>query len=230
MATKKRAENNRLAESNAIARAQLSPPAGSIWEERIIGQVAAFNRVLDKEFPDTAFMIGQLVNSPKKISTRQMTDIQKAAESLIQTYFTVRYGWKKFRTYAVFDYIDFDSGIITAKLNPSLKPYYLELKEQFAIRSLPEFRELTSVYSQQLFRLLNSFARLTEAKIKIEELHHLTNAPPSLRSNFSNFKVRVLDVAHRDINAKTNLQFSWEPIKTGRKVTEIRFVFSSKTL
>lgn len=226
----KRSKNDRVGESNAIARAQLSPPAESVWEERIIGQVAAFNRVLDKEFPNTAFMIGQLVNSPKKISTRQLADIQKAAESLIQTYFTIRYGWKKFRTYAVFDYIEFDAGIITAKFNPSLKPYYLELKAQFALRSLPEFRELTSVYSQQVYRYLNSWAQLSEAKIKIEELHDLTNAPPSLRSNFSNFKARVLDLAHREINKKTNLKFSWEPIKKGRKVTEILFIFTSKTL
>lgn len=228
---KKRVKADMVKESNAIARAQLSPPADSVWEERIIGQVAAFNRVLDREFPETAFMIGQLVgNNKKRISTRQIAEIQKAAESLIQTYFTIRYGWNKFKTFAVFDFIEYDSGIISAKLNPSLQPYYLELKEQFAVRSLPEFRELTSIYSQQFYRFLNTWSQLSEATISIEELHQLTNAPPSLRSNFANFKVRVLEVAHREINAKTSLKFSWEPKKQGRKVTKVRFVFSSQTL
>lgn len=230
MATKKKIKIDRLAESNAIARAQLTPPATSIWEERIIAQVTAFNRLLDTDFPDTAFMVGQLVNSHKKISTRQLRDIDKASINLIKTYFTVRHGPDSYYRYAVFSYIAFDSGIIMAKLNPDLKPYYLELKKQFAIRSLPEFRELTSVYSQQLFRHINSWGGMTEATVPIEELHHLTNAPPSLRKNFSNFKARVLDVAHKEINAKTSLKYDWKPIKPGKKVTKVQFIFTSKTL
>lgn len=230
MAIRKRTKDNIVVESNSIARAQLTPTATSIWEERIIAQVTAYNRKNDIEFPDTAFMVGQLVNSHKKISTRQLRDIDKASVNLIQTYFTVRYSPDSYYRYAVFSYIAFDSGIIMAKLNPDLKPYYLELKKQFAIRSLPEFRELTSVYSQQIFRHINSWGGMADTTVPIEELHHLTNAPPSLRKNFANFKARVLEPAHKEINAKTSLKFDWEAIKPGRRVVEIRFIFKSKTL
>lgn len=225
MAKQARRKNDVVKESNAIARARLSPPADSVWEERIIAQVAAFNRVDDTEFPSTAFMVGQVVNSPKKISTLQMSEIQKATQKLASTTFTLYRDRHSFRSYAVFSYIDFDHGIITAKLNQDLKPHYLELKKQFALRALPGFRELTSVYSQQIFRFLNSWAQLPEAIIPIAELHHVTTAPDSLKKDFRNFRLRVLEIAHREINAKTSMKYDWEPIKKGRKVIAIKFIF-----
>jgi len=212
-------------ESNVIARAKLSPPAHSVWEERIISQVVAFNRVDEKEFPERSFMIGQLVDT-KNISGRQFKEIETAVNKLAGTTFTIYKSKEHFIVFPVFAHIEYDHGIISAQLNQSLKPHYLSLKNQFAIRSLPEFRKLSSVYSQQMFRLLNSWAGLPEAVIPVVELHNSTNAPESLRKDFRNFRVRVLEVAHREINEKTSLKFNWEAVKQGRKVIAVRFVFS----
>lgn len=222
MARNQTNSNDKLVESNAIARARLSPPADSVWEERIIAQVAAFNRIDTSSFPDTAFMVGQLTE--KYLNRRELLKIEKAAENLLATSLTV-YRENGFRKYSVFDYIDFDCGIITAKLNQSLKPHYLELKKQFAVRSLPEFKLLSSVYSQQIYRFLNSWAHLPEVTRPIQELYHATNPPQSTFGVYKNFKVRVLDVAHKEINDKTSLKYSWEPIKSGKSVIEIRFIF-----
>lgn len=224
---KKKNKNMVVKESNTIARAHLSPPAENVWSERIISQVAAFNRVDDNEFPETVFMIGRLVDNRKKVSGSQFNAIQKAAEKLAGTTFTIFENKHKFNVYPVFEYIKYDAGIISAKLNKGLKPHYLELKKQFAIRSLPEFRTLSSVYSQQIFRLLNSWKSLPKKNvvIAVEELHKLAGAPDSLRANFKDFRARVLEPAQREINEKTALKWAWEPIKTGRKVTAIRFVF-----
>lgn len=228
MANRKEKNTNEsilVKESNAIARAQLSPPPNTVWSERIIAQVAAFNRIEQTDFPDTVFMIGRLVDHRKKVSTRQMKDIEKAAESLVKTTFTVFYGKKHFRTYSVFSYIEYDNGLLSARLNPDLKPHYLELKQQFAMRSLPEFQTLTSIYSQHIYRYINSIKNLSDTTRPIEELHVITGAPQSITSNFAFFRRRVLDVAHQEINFKTTLKFDWKPVKTGRKVTHIRYVF-----
>lgn len=218
-------QNSIVKESNVIARAQLSPPADSVWSERIIAHVAAFNRINDTDFPDAAFMIGRLVDNRKKLSTRQYAEIYKATEKLAGTTFTIFESTRKYKIFTVFDYIAFDNGMISARLNQSLKPHYLELKKQFTVRSLPEFRSLTSIYSQQIFRYLNSLKALGETTRTIDELHQLTGAPPSITGNFAIFQRRVLNIAHREINAKTSLKFDWEPIKTGRKVTAVKFVF-----
>lgn len=215
--------NDRVVESNAIARAQLAPPAESVWEERIIAQVAAYIKQNDGEFPETAFMVGQLIDT-KKVSTSQLRGIEKASQRLVGTTFKLNHG-RDFTIYSVFSFIKFEDGIISAKLNQDLKPHYLMLKQQFAVRSLPEFRQLNSVYSQQMFRILNSWAGLKEVIVPLEDLIHGTNPPASIREFYKNFKVRVLEVAHKEINEKTNLKFDWEPVKTKNKVTEIRFIF-----
>lgn len=212
-------------ESNVIARAQLLPPAESVWEERIIAQVAALNRMNDEEFLEQAFMIGQLVD--KNLDGRTFVAISNACARLAGTTFKLMFSPKRFRVYSVFDYIEYNDGIISARLNQSLKPYYLQLKREFSMRSLPDFRKLSSIYSQQIYRFLCSIRALNDTEVPIERLHFTTTAPDSFRKDFRNFRTRVLEPAEKEINTKTNLKFAWEPIRQGRKVTAIRFIFGA---
>ena len=214
-------------ESNAIARAQLRPQAESVWEERIISQIVAFNRVDDTEFPETDFLLGRLFDGRKKISGREFLEIGKAVERLASTTYTIYHSRNKFEIYPIFARIAYDNGIISACLNPKLKPYFLQLRREFSMRSLPEFRRLSSIYAQQIYRFLCSVRALEETEVEIERLHFTTTAPDVLKANFSKFRARVLEPAEKEINSKTNLKFRWEPIKQGRKVVAVRFIFDA---
>ena len=149
-------------ESNAIARAQLRPQAESVWEERIISQIVAFNRVDDEDFPEADFMLGRLVDGRKKISGYVFQQIGKAVERLASTTYTIYHSRKKYDIFPIFSRISYDNGIISAKLNPELKPYFLQLRREFSMRSLPEFRRLSSIYAQQIYRFLCSVRALEE--------------------------------------------------------------------
>lgn len=212
-------------ESNAIARAQLRPQAESVWEERIISQIVAFNRVDDTEFPETDFLLGRLFDGRKKISGREFLEIGKAVERLASTTYTIYHSRRKFDIFPIFARISYDNGVISAKLNPELKPYFLQLRREFSLRSLPEFRSLSSIYAQQIYRFLCSFRALEETEVEIERLHFTTTAPDSFKQNFKEFRRRVLEPAEKEINSKTNLKFRWEPIQQGRKVVAVRFIF-----
>ncbi len=214
-------------ESNAIARAQLRPQAESVWEERIISQIVAFNRMDDTEFLEADFMLGRLVDSRKKISGYVFQQIHKAVERLASTTYTIYHSRKKYEIYPIFARIAYDNGIISARLNPELKPYFLQLRREFSLRSLPEFRSLSSIYSQQIYRFLCSIRALENTEIDIEQLHFTTTSPDSFKQNFKEFRRRVLEPAEKEINSKTNLKFHWEPIRRGRKVIAIRFIFDA---
>lgn len=214
-----------IKESNAIARAQLRPQAESVWEERIISQIVAFNRMDDTEFPEADFMLGRLVDGRKKISGYVFQQIHKAVERLASTTYTIYHSRKKYDIFPIFARISYDNGIISARLNPELKPYFLQLRREFSLRSLPEFRRLSSIYSQQLYRFLCSIRALQDTDIPIERLHFLTTAPDSFKQNFKEFRRRVLEPAEKEITAKTDLKYSWEPIRQGRKVVAVRFIF-----
>ena len=212
-------------ESNAIARAQLRPQAESVWEERIISQIVAFNRMDDEEFPEAYFMLGRLVDGRKKISGYVFQQIGKAVERLASTTYTIYHSRRKYDIFPIFARISYDNGVISAKLNPELKPYFLQLRREFSMRSLPEFRSLSSIYSQQIYRFLCSIRALDDTDVDIERLHFTTTVPESLKADFRKFRTRVLEPAEKEINSKTNLKFHWEPIRRGRKVMAIRFIF-----
>lgn len=214
-----------IKESNAIARAQLRPQAESVWEERIISQIVAFNRMDDTEFPEADFMLGRLVDGRKKISGYVFQQIHKAVERLASTTYTIYHSRKKYDIFPIFARISYDNGIISARLNPELKPYFLQLRREFSLRSLPEFRSLSSIYSQQLYRFLCSIRALQDTDIPIERLHFLTTAPDSFKQNFKEFRRRVLEPAEKEITTKTDLKYRWEPIRQGRKVVAVRFIF-----
>jgi plasmid replication initiation protein len=67
--------------------------------------------------------------------------------------------------------------------------------------------------------------------IGIDELHDFLSTPPSMRKDFREFRIYVLERAHKEICEKTSLDYTWEPIRKGlRKVEFIRFSFQPAEL
>ena len=54
----------------------------------------------------------------------------------------------------------------------------------------------------------------------------MLDSPASFRADFRQFRTRVIEKAHKDIHEKTSLRFEWEPVKAGRSVEAIRFLFA----
>lgn len=130
--------------------------------------------------------------------------------------------------YTLFSSIIYRNGIIKARFNWDMEAFLLNLQGYFTQYNLLEYLQLPSFYSQRIFEILKSWSGLPEVVLQLDELHHMLDTPPSFRANFAEFKRRVLEKAHKDINNKTELTFEWEAIKTGRAVTAIRFVFAKK--
>jgi len=123
--------------------------------------------------------------------------------------------------------VKYKKGQVEVKFNPEMSTLLLQLKAFFTQYSLYEYLNLPSVYSQTIFRLLKSWSSLPEVILSLEDLHKHLNTPPSFRADFRNFRLRVLDKAHKDItgNPNSSLYYEWEPVQVGRSVEAIRFVF-----
>lgn len=134
-------------------------------------------------------------------------------------------------TVSFFSRVEYKKGIIEAKFNYQDDLIYnclLGLKEKFTEYNLIEYLKLSSVYSQRLFEILKSWSNAGETTIKVTKLHHMLNTPASFRSDFRQFRIYVLEKAHKDIQEKTSLRYDWAPIKKGRAVESIRFCFGSR--
>lgn len=129
-----------------------------------------------------------------------------------------------------FSKLSYRGGKLYAKFNPEMKKFLLELKSFFTQYNLIEYLSLPSIYSQKLFELLKSFEGGNKkgfVEFSLKDLHEYLDTPTSLRLNFKDFRMRILEKAHKDIN-KTSLEFAWEASKTGRAVTAVRFLFHDK--
>lgn len=133
-----------------------------------------------------------------------------------------------YRARPFFTDIRYRKGIITANFNPLMAPFLLNLKKCFTTYNLTEYLSLPSLYSQRIFEIVKSLANSKdgEAILSMAELHRLLDTPKSSRQNFAEFRRYVMDKAHKDITEKTSFRFEWEPVKVGRSVEAIRFIFN----
>lgn len=133
-----------------------------------------------------------------------------------------------YRARPFFTDIRYRKGIITANFNPLMSPFLLDLKKCFTTYNLTEYLSLPSIYSQRIFEITKSLANSKngEAIIPMADLHRFLDSPKSFQANFKDFRRFVLEKAHKDITEKTSFRFEWEPVKVGRSVEKIRFIFS----
>lgn len=130
------------------------------------------------------------------------------------------------RLYTFFSSITYRKGVIEARFNWEMKPLLLDLRRCFTQYNLMEYLTLPSIYSQRLFEILKSWANTPEVILSVAELNRLLDTPDSFRKDFAAFRRFVLQKAHKDIHEKTSLHFEWEPVKAGRSVEAIRFLFA----
>lgn len=131
-----------------------------------------------------------------------------------------------------FTEIKYRKGVIEAAFNPRLRPYLMELKGCFTTYNLAEYLSLPSLYSQRIFEIVKSLANSKggESVVSMTDLHRFLDTPQFAQNNFAEFRRRILDKAYNDIHELTKLRFEWEPVKVGRSVEKIRFIFSEKRL
>jgi plasmid replication initiation protein len=221
-----------IKKSNALARARWN--IESVWEPRLVALLASKVRADDTDFQIYEIPVSDIFKG--RVETNQgKTDYQeigRVTDNLMGRVLTIRdevgRGWTKFNVFSRCRYRPEDK-ILEMRFDPDMKPYYLQLQEQFVRYNLIEFLMLPSVYSQRIFEILKSWSGLPEVTIPLDELHEMLNTPPSSRADFKEFRTRVLEQAHKDIhrNQSRSLTYSWQAVKQGRKVVAIRFVFSS---
>lgn len=112
-------------------------------------------------------------------------------------------------------------------LNPDIKPFLLALKQRFTVYNKLEFLLLPSCYSQRLFKLLKSWEGLPQTQIQLAELHRILITPKSCQKNYAEFDRRILKPAQKHIIAATELRYTYEPYKIGRKIDSLVFTYKS---
>ena len=121
------------------------------------------------------------------------------------------------------------SGLAHIRIDDRLIPYLFDLKQQFTQYQLYNILGMKSAFSVRIYELMKSYSFRHTIMFEIEELKRLLMVE-DVKSyvNYKDFRVKVLEKAQTEINELTDINIEFEPIKTGRKVTSIKFIIEEK--
>ena len=117
------------------------------------------------------------------------------------------------------------AGSVTLRFTPEVRPHLVGLRMKFTTYKLVQASSLRSLYSWRLLELLSQNKALEFRQISLDEFHHAMETPIGYKANFKILRQRVIEPAVKELCAKDGWMINWVAIKTGRKVTGLRFEY-----
>ena len=111
-------------------------------------------------------------------------------------------------------------------LSESLKPYLIDLKQDFSKYELINILVLRGKYTVRLYELFKSYSWKGEWRVKVKELRNIINCDKY--KQFKEFNRNVLKYSIEEINKHTDLNISYKTIREGKFVNEIEFLIKEK--
>jgi plasmid replication initiation protein len=118
-------------------------------------------------------------------------------------------------------------GRVRIKFGSSISVYLTGLVKHFTKVDLINVGALGSLYSIRIYELLSQFRDTGFRVQQIAELKEVLDIA-NMYSDYTDFKKRIIDPSVKEINEKTDLFVTWDVVKTGRKVTGLKFSFRQK--
>ena len=123
----------------------------------------------------------------------------------------------------------YNEGEVKFMIYPKLRPFLLEVKEKFLKYRLENILSLRSSYVIRLYEILkdwfelnNRYGNKTEKVISVDEFREMLEIPKSYQYS-SHIKKLILNKAKTELEKHTDIIFDFEEIKSGRKVTHLKF-------
>lgn len=126
-----------------------------------------------------------------------------------------------------FSWYEYKKGMIHCSFDPRLKPYMLQLKEQFTKYRLENILRFKSVYSIRMYELAKSWEGSGEFTISIDELKEVVGAAGKYKAYYD-LKRYVIEQSLKEISKLSDIELSYKEKRRGRKVTDLIFTIKKK--
>lgn len=160
--------------------------------------------------------------------------IESAVHSLMHRVFSVsrKDGREEFTLMSNAKYLS-GEGKIICSFNSYVTPDLIGLKNKFLKYPLNIAVNFKSSYTWRIYEILVSWAKdpkITDGvlagwcTIEIKEFRQMLGIPESYK--FNDVKRRVIELSQKELKNKAKIEFDIEYIKTGRRVTHLKFTFA----
>ncbi len=194
-----------------------------------LGTIAQIKKE-DVNFKPYQIIVKDLLSDCNVKSHNWYETIREEAENLSEVKLKLPVENRKDFLYAsLFSSVEYKSnlGVLELSFDPKLKPYLLQLKGNFTTYELQYVFLMKSQYSIRLYELLKQYATFGKRRFTLENLRYMLSLENKY-SNFADFKRRVIEPAKKECSKYSDITFSYNLIKQGRKTVALEFLIKRK--
>lgn len=104
--------------------------------------------------------------------------------------------------------------------------YMFEMKRNYFTYELWNALNLSSVNQIRMYEILKQYEKIGSKIIEVDELKTLLGIEKSQYSSFKDFRVRVLESCQKALEQHTDIRYTFEPIRRGRKIHALKFTIT----
>jgi plasmid replication initiation protein len=214
-----------------------------IWETRIFTSVLGQIAREDEDFQVYRIYLRDIIKEFGINNGNAYDLLRVAADSLMNKKFFLDYegdGADRKKVHHIIRSVDYMTRLkeeakrglneyIDVSIDPDMKPFLLQLKEQFTTYDVRNIIKFKSSYTVRIYEHLKQYESIGRRKLEVDYLKKAFEINDEYPL-FANFYQKVIEPAFRDINEYTDLSItSIEKLKEGKKVTALLFEFHRKS-
>lgn len=209
----------------------------TIMEQKLLRTIVSEIRMDDVELNDYMINVSDFKELTKTAHKDIYNQLDEATTKLMRRIIEIRdvdkKGKRSFKKLTIMTKAEYKEGEgqIFIRLNDEIKPYLLELKNQFTQYQLKYVMQMKSVHALRVYELLKQYENTATRRREFEigELKIILGVEDKY-SAFKDFEKYVLAVAKKEINTLTDIEIDYKKIYQGRgkKVVGIEFSIDTK--
>jgi len=211
----------------------------TMTEQQIILYSIAQARETQKGLSDADFVTITALEFAAQFGTPEAT-VYRDLSAAVDTFFERRFllhgidpatgkpDILKMRWVSAIKYVP-DAGLIRLRFAPDAIPYITRLEKEFTSYRIAKISNLSSVHAVRVYELLIQYLPLGKRTFEIVKLKWMLGISELEYPRIVDLKLRVIEVAVKQINAHTDITISYTQRKTGRNVTHFEFSIALKT-
>ncbi len=206
-----------------------------IWEMRVFTKMLTMILPSDEDFKEYRIYLKEVIDDFNLAADKQSYKLLKdgAIKLMKKEIKIIRdtdEGEKEFLTHIAVGLDSFTSktqgSYVDISFHPKMKPFLLQLQTQFLMYDVRNILQLQSSYSVRIYELLKQYEKIGKRTFSIDDLKE-TLAVMDKYPLYANFKQRIIMKAQEDLEAYTDIRFTFEEIKKGRSIHSIVFTIKS---
>lgn len=115
------------------------------------------------------------------------------------------------------------SWYIEFKINEDIRPHITNLSKDFMWYFLENIADIKNHYVIRIYELLIQFRKSWKAYLTIEKIRENLKIEKNQYKMYWHFKDRILKKAQKELKEKTDINFTFEEHKTGKRVDRLTF-------